>query len=312
MPNDYQDAVNFYNLGVQSAENRDFENAECYFRKCLAIYPEYAEGLNCLGLTLSQLGRIEEAMAAYRQAIRYEPTLLRPYVGLSFELGKQERWQETADVLLEAINSGPAIVEHDSQTAFLVFGNLASALRRLGRLEESEGMFRRAIQINPADAECHNRFGYLLAEQRRYEEAEAEFRESVRRDTTFALGHYNLGVTLRTIGRSTEAKEAFLEAIRCEPDYADAYEHLGDLLLDGNQNAAAVENFRHVLRIDPGNKCAEQECEKALARMGALEKIHLDLRDDIRKENPTALSAYHSILRGEFEAVWKSLGFGPL
>jgi len=312
MPNDYHGAIKYYNLGVQSGQNGDLGNAEQYFRKSIKACPDYADGHFNLGITLSALGRIEEAKEAYREAIRCKPAWIAPYSNLGFELARQELWHDAAEVLLKGLDCDSSIAENDLDTLFNLYLNLASVFRHLERAKESEDMFRRAIEIRPADANCHSLFGFLLAQEGRYEEAEAEFRESISCDSGFALGHYNLGVTLWQTGRSAESEEAFREAIRCNPDYANAYHYLACLHVARDQYAAAVENFREVLRIDPDNKDVDAECKSALDKMTAIEKIHLDLRDDIRRKEPKALSAYNSIFRGEFKVVWKSLGLGPL
>ena len=57
------------NLGVTLKELGRLEEAEASLRQAIALKPDYAEAHSNLGITLHELGRLDEAEASYLQAI---------------------------------------------------------------------------------------------------------------------------------------------------------------------------------------------------------------------------------------------------
>jgi len=55
-------------------------------RRAIGLNPDFAGAYNNLGLTLQELGRLDEAEASYRQAIALEPTVMRYFDNLLFAL----------------------------------------------------------------------------------------------------------------------------------------------------------------------------------------------------------------------------------
>jgi len=68
-----ESAKSHYSIGVLRSANGDDAGAiECYDR-AIAIFPAYAEAYRNRGNALARLGRREEAMASYRQCLRFAP-----------------------------------------------------------------------------------------------------------------------------------------------------------------------------------------------------------------------------------------------
>lgn len=67
-------AKSHYSIGVLlSSRGDDVASIEAYDR-AIAIYPAYAEAYRNRGNALARLGRRDEAMASYRQCLRFDPT----------------------------------------------------------------------------------------------------------------------------------------------------------------------------------------------------------------------------------------------
>jgi tetratricopeptide (TPR) repeat protein len=68
-----QSARAWYSLGVlHVARGRDAEALPA-FDRAIAIFPAYPEAFNNRGNVLVSLGRLEEAKASYREALRFDP-----------------------------------------------------------------------------------------------------------------------------------------------------------------------------------------------------------------------------------------------
>ena len=66
-------AKSYYSIGVLRAANDDDASAIVDYDRAIAIFPAYAEAYRNRGNSLVRLGRREEAMASYRQCLRFDP-----------------------------------------------------------------------------------------------------------------------------------------------------------------------------------------------------------------------------------------------
>jgi tetratricopeptide (TPR) repeat protein len=104
-------------------------------------------------------------------------------------------------------------------------GNVALALRHLGREAEAEAMYRTALAMAPADALLWNDFGLFLKGTGRRDEAIAALLRSVAAEPDPALGPAignlaQLGVGIRHEGRAHTAVEALALVLAARPDAA--------------------------------------------------------------------------------------------
>jgi len=67
-------AKSHYSIGVEYAADGDDVRAIEEYDRAIAIFPLYAEAYRNRGNALARLGRREEAMASYRQCLRFDPT----------------------------------------------------------------------------------------------------------------------------------------------------------------------------------------------------------------------------------------------
>jgi Flp pilus assembly protein TadD len=109
--------------------------------------------------------------------------------------------------------------------------NLGLALDMLGRSEEAQAEFAKAVTLNrnlkpPSPWPPHN-LGYLLLRLEKLEGAEKALRESLQYDPRFSQSHYHLGRVLEKQGRDTEAIDEYRAAISLDSAQAEPYYSLG-------------------------------------------------------------------------------------
>ena len=63
-----------YSIGVEFAADGDDNSAVAAYDRAIAIFPAYAEAYRNRGNAQARLGRREDAMASYRQCLRFDPT----------------------------------------------------------------------------------------------------------------------------------------------------------------------------------------------------------------------------------------------
>jgi predicted O-linked N-acetylglucosamine transferase (SPINDLY family) len=105
-----------------------------------------------------------------------------------------------------------------------------------------------------AGAEAHTNLGLTLAELHRPTEAEQSYRRAVELDPKQAQAWNNLGNILRRSrheARKQEGVQCYQRAIAARPNYATAYSNLGFALENVKDYAGAEKNYRHTLSLDP-------------------------------------------------------------
>ena len=150
---DYAEA--HYNLGVAFVRLGRIDEAMTHYRQAVEIKPDYAEAHNNLGNAFVRLNRIDEAMAQYQKAVKIQPD----YAEAHYNLGN-------AFVRLNRINEAMAQYQKTVEIKPDYAGahyNLGAAFVHLGRFDEAMAHYRKAVEIKPDLVEGHNNLAWLRA-----------------------------------------------------------------------------------------------------------------------------------------------------
>lgn len=118
--------------------------------------------------TLSSIGRHEEAIEAFSQALKFRPGHYPARAGLGVALVQAGRHVEAIGQFEEAVRLAP--------NAYSIRGNMAVALAALGRTDEAIRELRTAIELKPSFADGHFNLARLLASQGHTDEAMVHLR----------------------------------------------------------------------------------------------------------------------------------------
>jgi protein O-mannosyl-transferase len=151
---------------------------------------------------------------------------------------------------------------------YLAYNNLAYALNQKGQTDEAIRQYQAAIRLKPAYADFHDNLGLALVKKGQIGEAIRPFQEAIRLKPGYADAHNNLGYALARKGQTDEAIRQYQEAIRLKPDYADAHNNLGNALVKKGQTEEALSQFQEAIRLKPGYAEAHNNLGIALARKG--------------------------------------------
>jgi tetratricopeptide (TPR) repeat protein len=147
--------------------------------------------------------------------------------------------------------------------------NLGLSLYAAGRLAEAEASFRRALALDPDDAEVLNNLGNLELARGERAAAQAHFRAALAAAPAHHRALYSLGMTLAQDGRLDEARPLVEAALRAAPQEAAIWDGLGSIARAQGREAEAEQAYRQSLALDPDYAFARAHLEELLAARAA-------------------------------------------
>ena len=161
------------------------------FESVIAIYPQHLRAHLWLGWSLYQLKQHEKAIFAFEQALQIAPdsAYAHAYRGLScLHLG---RYQEAVHGLERAFRIEPKYKNRPWYAE-----SLGWCYSNLGQFENALEAYRSAGQLSPIDPEIVLRVGRTLFKLERYQESEATLRRALSLDPGNADTRYDLALAL--------------------------------------------------------------------------------------------------------------------
>lgn len=243
---DHQSAVSVYDEFL-ATEHQDRNKAIAHVKK---------------GLALAHMGRHEDALTEYEEALRYAPrdVLILVHEGL-----------ERADVtdLDAGIAQLQSVVDDNGDPDSQPFARL-----QLGALLEKRGDWRgaiaeyqNAVQKRPTYVEAHLKLAHALVHESDRANAFKEYREvaklspsDLERGYSQVLANQWVGNDLRNLGKYTDAAKAYGEAIRFKSDDSAAHCQLALIHARQGHLSEAVHEYGSALVPAKFEELNDSEC----------------------------------------------------
>jgi Flp pilus assembly protein TadD len=213
---------------------------------------------NNLGTAFRASGRLDEAVVAFREAVRLNPDASH-HSNLGGALSEKGRLDEAIAELRQSIRLEPN---------YAAYSNLGIALQKQGRLNEAASALWQAVCLNPGFPAAHYDLSVVLQAEGRLDFAISELQLAIRLKPDFAEAYNDLGIALERQGKLPEAMAAYRQAIRLKPDYAAAYNNLGVALMRQGNVREAVAAFQKAVRLKPDDAKARANLDRALKAQG--------------------------------------------
>jgi len=240
----------YFLLGVIFSARSQKQDAVMAYKTALRYKKDYFQALGNLGQMLLDLGQAAEAEKVFLQALAItslgstDKALLLNNLGNT--LTTQGRLEEAVTQYKKAIN-----LKADHVKAY---ANLGSALSSLGKVDEAIQCYETAIAYRPDYSDAYNALGAAYFSQRKLNEAIAAYKKATSLNPSFAYAHNNLGVALRELGHLhfETVTRSFQQALLFKPEFAEAFHNLFnwmqfDPLVTPKTLQAAYSRFRDQL-----------------------------------------------------------------
>jgi tetratricopeptide (TPR) repeat protein len=209
--------------GKQLEEEGKLEEAIAFYRQALVLNINNSWAYHQMGEVLAKQGEFHEAVTAYRHAIQLKPDFSWSYHHLGDALAQQQQWEESATAFSEAIELNP---EHYGS-----YVGLGKSLAKMGQLDEAIAAYLSAKALNP-DADWIN---FSLAEV---------VEQKKQSDLALAIANRQ-----REIELDPDNLQAYYNFLELQPNNCHVWLQLADILANQYRLEDAIAIYRQVMEL---------------------------------------------------------------
>ena len=243
-----------------------WQNTERIYTRMISFAPHAGYLYPTVGYCLHQRGLPDEAIEAYRTAIRLNPEhrfVDYTHFLLGNVLREQGKTEEAIEHYRESIRRNPNFAD--------VYNNLGVAWAGIGEKDKAIQAYRKSLTIKQQNVDALNNLGILLGQQNRIEEATACYHK-ILQINPYHDGAYNgLAVNCIRQQKIDEAIQYFQKAIQINPNNLDSRKNLGIALAQQENLDEAIREFQKVLAIQPTDRDGRYLLADSLRRQGQID-----------------------------------------
>ncbi len=276
---------------LQHHQQGDLAEAAAGYETCIAGDPTRVDARSNLGAVLVRMGRYEEAIGQYREALRIAPPEVSPNLRLNLALAYYKSFQiPAAAAELEDLNTSQPL---NLNIALL----LADCRLRLGEFQKAVDAITPLEAAHREDPAVNYVLGMALIRLGRTAEGQVLVDRILSRGES-AEGHFLVASAAFSAGDYPAAVKELTRAAALNPDVPSLQSYLGKALLFTGDADGAVEAFHKALAADPNDFDADYYLASILARRGQKQESHalLEHAAQIRPGSPEVQAA----LAGDF------------
>jgi Tfp pilus assembly protein PilF len=196
------------------AQVQHWRNSETLWTRALAVTEGNHRAHASLAEVYAGQGKIDEAIAEYRAALRILPDVADWRNALGLLYLRQGRLAEAAGQFAIAVRLRPAFA--DAHT------NLGAVLARAGRVKDAIAQYQEAARLTPNDASTRFNLSVVLQADGRTDDALAECLLALRLDPSKPDWHYQAAYLYSLKGNTAETRRYLEETLRLDPNHQAA------------------------------------------------------------------------------------------
>lgn len=197
-----------------------------------------------VGTALNELGRREDAIQQFQEAIKIKPDFAQAYINMGTTAMKMKQWDMAENHLRESLRINP--------NNPVALQNLANIAIEKGDKEKAERFCRQAINLDPFMIPALQSLARILVQRGETGEAVRLMHQAVEADRLSPQAISELGLTLVADKQYQAAAEAFESALQLSPSNILVANNLAWLLATGPSD---VRNGKRAIEL------AQQVCE---------------------------------------------------
>lgn len=204
---------------------------------------EAAKQIFSAGEYLEQDGRIEQAIACYRQATYLHPEH-NPY---HYRLGTILRQQNKLELAIQSFDRAIAIYPEDSWSHHAL-GEIYTTKQDF---PQAISYYRKAIQLNANFSWSHYNLGRLFDHLKQFSNAYDCYLKATEIESDFSWSHFFLAEVANTLNRELVAIDHYQKAVDLEPIFDQAFYQLGQYSKAKKELNKAIEYYYQAIKTNP-------------------------------------------------------------
>jgi tetratricopeptide (TPR) repeat protein len=201
-------------LGNMYFKTGRMDDAEAAYREAIAAFPASHSAHAALGSVLAARGKLEDAVTSYKRAQSITPMV--QYAGALYDLytalGKKELAKEQAGLVDIAAQLEEAAGQKANRTLALIFANQDRNLAKSLELAQADFEIRK-------DVYTHDALAWAFFKNRRFEEAKAHSEEARKLKTPEPLFHFHAGMIEQAVGNREAARAELDKALALNSNF---------------------------------------------------------------------------------------------
>jgi tetratricopeptide (TPR) repeat protein len=249
-------------MGLLSLRTQQYDHAVAWLSGAIRQNPR-SDYLSTLGITLKQMGRLDDALSVFDKALQLKPDDAELWKHFGGVLAALDRPAEALLSFQRALQRDPRHWEAAYQSGVL--------LHQLERFDEALLQFDLCCALRPDHAATLQMRARVLRVLKRYEECLADNERAHALDPADPVVCNNMGDALLWLGRYDEGLRWFDRALALRPDFIEVLLNKAFALLQVHRFNDAFDTYRRVKVLDPNNATAAYaKAAWQLAHLGLL------------------------------------------
>jgi tetratricopeptide (TPR) repeat protein len=278
-------------MALSSAQCRVWNSSEHLWGHALAQAGWSSQLHDFMGATLAEEGKLDRAIAEFREALRICPH----HFEATRDLGAALYYRGETDAAIAHLREARSLRPNDAKVNL----NLGAALTRKGCLDEAIALYREALKLQPNFPNLQFNLGVALLQERKLDQAIAELTRAVELRPWYTEAYNILGGALVLGGRLDEAIVAYQKALRLDPNHSASRIDLGMTLVRQGRSAAAITQLREAILRDRRNPDAHHVLAAILASVGRIREAAAEYQEVLRlRPDHAEARAFLAMARG--------------
>ncbi len=232
-----------YNDGITAFQNGFYDDAIKAFKKAIKKQPDNAKYYYNLGLAYQENGETGNAESAFKKTVELDSRHGRAHLALATIYVKTGLNAKAIKSYEKAIKSG-----ENSGDSYYGLGNIHY---ENGDYDAASNYYNKAINKEPDNADYYYNSGMNYIKLKQYNKAITQLKNAVKNDMGHHQSWYTLGLAYRDIKEYEEALDVGQKLIKINPDYAYGYYLLADVYEELDDSYNSDKYLKMAKKINP-------------------------------------------------------------